>query len=68
MMTQVGPGREHAELQPWETDAFTVIVLQQTNNLERVHLSNALRMINAEQTTAVIDGFHRSMLEGMAAD
>lgn len=59
MKTYVGPDREHAELEAWETDAFTLIIESHTKPPERFQLSQALKSIQRAQGLAVTDGFQR---------
>lgn len=59
MKTFVGPDREHAELEAWESDAFTLIVESHTKPPERWQLSQALKNIRHTQGLHVTDGFQR---------
>lgn len=60
MKVEIGPGREHAELEEWETDAFVRVVEAHTKSNERQQLSYALRTIRWTQGLAVQDGFQRN--------
>lgn len=60
MKTFVGPDREHAELEAWETDAFTLIIENHTKPPERLRLSYALKQIAYAPGIAVTDGFQRN--------
>ena len=57
---QVGPDREHADLQAWETDAFTGVVEGHTYPDSRYQLSAAFREVRSTQSASMQDAFQRN--------